>query len=265
MIISGKEKCLKRWRRYGKNKQGGFMKEETVIPKMRTETRVVKIVFELKKDLQEDEVVCEHCHGTGLEISNNIYGIQGDVTHVGVRFPYKHQSINYCRFCYNGIQRKCPSCGSLRGKMNGECSCGCSERERQEQWKKEDNEKWERAEKVSIEQAWKDYDCLYIDDIDKYVFDDGELDDLIEDYELENPRIFVTTKTGIEICAADIIADACEYLHEDADEQCNTEELQVILDEWCKKQDGTTTYLPNRKIGVIRTQGTQIPDKEDSR
>jgi len=41
--------------------------KETVIPKIRQETRRVKIVFELKKDLQEDELICEHCHGTGLE------------------------------------------------------------------------------------------------------------------------------------------------------------------------------------------------------
>lgn len=68
------------------------MEQETIIPAIRQETRRVKISFALKKDLQDDEVVCENCHGTGLDIADNVYGIRGDTTHIGVHFPYK-QSI----------------------------------------------------------------------------------------------------------------------------------------------------------------------------
>jgi len=228
--------------------------KETVIPKIREEKRRVKIVFELKKDLQEDEVICEHCHGTGLEIANNVYGISGDTTHIGVHFPYKHQSISFCRFCYNGVMKKCPSCGSLRGKQDRECPCGHAMKEREEKWKKENNERWEKAEKVPIEKIWETCKCLYVDDIDQYIFDEGELDDRIEEYELENPRIYGTIETQIKINASSIIEDACNDLHENAYDQCDAESLQNILDEWCKKQSGATSYYPNYKIGVIRAE-----------
>jgi hypothetical protein len=225
--------------------------KETVIPKVRQETRKVKIVFELKKDLQENEVICEHCHGTGLEIANNVYGIHGDTTHVGVRFPYKHQSINYCRYCYNGIMEKCPSCGSLRGKKDRECSCGKDEKLRYEKWEKENKEKWEKTSKIPIDEAWITFKCLYIDDIDRYVFNESELEDLIEDYELKNPKIFGTTEIRINLDASFIVENACDDLHEEAAEFCDTEKLQKILDDWCKEQDGTTSYSPNYKVGVI--------------
>ena len=224
--------------------------KEMVIPKIREEKRRVKIVFELKKDLQEDEVICEHCHGTGLEIADNRYGIRGDITHIGVHFPYKHQSISFCRFCYNGVMKKCPSCGSLRGKQDRECPCGRAKKERDEEWKKENDERWDRAEKIPIEKIWERCECLYIQNIDEYVFDEGELDDLIEEYELENPRIYGTTKCGINLDASDVIEMGCHHLHEDAAERCDGKELQIILDEWCKEQSGAITYYPDYKIGV---------------
>jgi len=232
--------------------------KETVIPKTREEKRRVKIVFELKKDLQEDEVICEHCHGTGLEIADNVYGIRGDTTHVGVHFPYKHQSLSFCRYCNNGVLYKCPSCGKVRSKKDCECPCQQSEKKREEEWKQKLDERWEKAEKIPIWKAWEDCDCLYVDDIDQYFFDEGELADLIEDYELENPRIYGTTKVGIEIDASSVIESACDGLHEDAMERCNSQELQKILDEWSKKQDGATTYYPNYKIGVINAKNNEV-------
>ena len=224
---------------------------ETVIPKVRQETRRVKIVFELKKDLQEDEVICEHCHGTGLEIADNRYGIRGDITHVGVRFPYKNQSLTFCRFCINGVLRKCPSCGSVCNRT-GKCPCGCDEKEREERLKKESDERWEKADKIPLEEAWS-FGCLYVDDVDRYVFNEDELDDLIEEYELENPRIYGTVELGIQIDAVDVIEGACNGLHEDAASQCDAKGLQAIIDEWGKKQTGATTYVPHYRMGVLRT------------
>jgi len=228
--------------------------KETVIPKTRQEKRRVKIVFELKKDLQEDEVICEHCHGTGLEIVDNVYGIKGDTTHIGVHFPYKHQSLSFCRFCYNGVMNKCPSCGRIRGKQDRECPCGYSEKLYEERVKRESDDRWGKAEKIPIEKVWESVDCLYVEGVDEYVFDEGELDDLIEDYELKNPRIYGTTKSGIHLDASDVIEMGCSDLHEEAGEQCDVKELQIILDEWCKEQSGAITYYPNYKIGVIRAE-----------
>jgi len=116
--------------------------------------------------------------------------------------------------------------------------------------KRESDERWEKAEKIPLEKAW-DYKCLYIEDIDQYVYDADELDDLIKEYELVNPRIYATVELGIQIDAADVIEGACDGLHEDAAEQCDAKSLQVILDEWGKKQTGATTYYPHYKVGVL--------------
>jgi len=225
--------------------------KETVIPKIREEKRRVKIVFELKKDLLEDEVICEHCHGTGLEIDDNRYGIRGDTTHIGIHFPYKHQSLRFCRFCYEGVQRKCPSCGSLRGKSDRECSCGCDEKKRNEATKQLNDERWEKAEKITLKKAWEDFKCLYVESSDSYAFFPEELEDIIEDYELDDIRIYGTTELGASIDASNVIEMACNGLHDDAMDSCDVKELQNILDEWCKEQSGALTYYPDYKIGVI--------------
>ena len=226
--------------------------KETVIPKMREETQRVKMVFELKKDLAEDMIVCNHCHGAGLEIEDNVYGIKGDTTHIGVHFPYKHQTLSFCRYCAFGVQEICPACGS-RKLRNKACPCGAADKEREERYKKESAERWEKASKIRVKSLVSPYECFYIENIDRYIFDIDELDDLIEDYELEKSelRIYVTKKTVISIDATDVAESACDGLHEDAYDECDTESLQKLLDDWCKEQTGTTTYSPNYSIGVI--------------
>ena len=229
------------------------MKEESTMPMVRRAIQLIKAVFMLEKDLQEDEVVCEHCRGTGLEIADNIYGIHGDTTHIGLHFPYKHQSLKFCRFCYNGVQRKCPNCGSLRGRSDRECPCGIGEKKRSEDWERKEKELWENAEKIPINEAWGKYRCLYVETIDQYVFDDGELDDLIEEYELDKSaiRIYATTEVQVHISAESVIEAACENLHDNADEHCDVKSLQVALNDWCDQQKGTATYYPDYCVGII--------------
>jgi hypothetical protein len=242
--------------------------KETVIPVVREETRRVKIVFELKKDLQEGEVICEHCHGTGLEIADNVYGIRGDTTHIGVCFPYKHQSLTFCKHCFNGVLKKCPTCGSLRGKnYGGGCPCGNDDKKLGEEYKRIDDERWEKAEKIPIKQAWEICDCLYVKDVDKYVFSKGELEDVLEDYgfseeefddliesereRLKNPRIYLTEKKGVLLDAGMVAELGCEDLHEGAYEACDEEGLQKLLDEWCKEQTGAITYFPDYRKAAV--------------
>ena len=68
----------------------------------------------------------------------------------------------------------------------------------------------------------------------------------------ERPRVlWVTTVEKIHIDAADVTADACEYLHEDAYDQCDIGSLQKLLDAWCKDQYGATTYFPSFKQYVL--------------
>jgi hypothetical protein len=228
------------------------MKEASAIPVVRSETRRVKMVFELKKDLTENEVVCEHCHGTGLEIADNVYGIKGDTAHVGVRFPYKHQSLTFCKHCYMGVRQKCPGCGNLC-KQPFYCSCGYFDKQKDENWKREKEEQWETAAKIPVNEAWEKYKCLYVDNVDQYVFSPEELDDLIDEYELDVPslKIYATITKHLYIDASSVIEGACEDLHEDANDCCDIKELQEILDKWCEKQTGTDTFYPSYKVGVI--------------
>jgi len=229
------------------------MKEATAIPVVRTETRRIKMVFELKKDLTEDEVVCGHCRGTGLEIADNVYGIQGDAISAKTRFPYNNQSLTVCEYCYGGVLKKCPSCGSLIGKKNYECPCGISDKKRTEAYEKKSIQRWEEAKKIPLKEAWEKYKCLYIENIDEFVFDADENEYWIEDYELNIPdlKIYATTKEMINLDAGSVIEFTCSELHEDAYDRCDIEGLQKILDKWCEEQTGTATYFPDYSVGVI--------------
>jgi len=238
------------------------MKQKSVIPKIKEETRMVKMTFELRKDLKENEVICEHCRGTGLEIADNVYGIRGDTTHIGIYFPYKRQSLTFCRHCYNGILRKCPECGSLLNKQIYECACGYHTRKRHAEWEKKDLEKWDKSEKITEKEAFEKFNCLYIGNLDRYIYDKDDLETAIEDceeYEI-NPsklRIYGTKEIKISLDADSIAESACDELHEDAYEYCDIKGLQEILDKWCKEQTDTATYYPDYKIGV-RMEDKQI-------
>lgn len=87
----------------------------------------------LVKDLSEDEEICPVCHGTGVKLANNIYGLQNEPTRSdGVFFPYKHQSLVRCNNCYNGIVHKCKYCGKLLDKDTLECDCEKAREEKEQ-------------------------------------------------------------------------------------------------------------------------------------
>ena len=50
----------------------------------------------LIKDLHDNEEICPVCHGTGLRIEDNPYGLSDDPDKRAGQFPYKHQSIRFC-------------------------------------------------------------------------------------------------------------------------------------------------------------------------
>ena len=230
------------------------MNKETIIPIVRREVKRVKFVVTLEKDLQDSEVICTHCHGTGLAICDNMYGIKGDTTHIGIRFPFKHQAMTFCAHCYNGVLKKCPFCGKAIGRSDRECKCEGAAEERQKIQFKKDNEKWEKAAKISETEAWNKYRCLYIANIDEYVFDPQEIEDRIEEYELNKSelRIYATKEYRLSADASNVVKSACEELHEDAYDNCDIDSLQKLLDEWCEKQTGTTSFSPDYTIGVIK-------------
>ncbi len=205
----------------------------------------------LIKNLTEHERICPVCYGLGMRIEDNIYGIKGDTSEAGrkCRFPYEHQALSFCRSCYNGVQSLCPYCGQPY-KNQAYLHCDC------EGQKKADEEKrineWNEKVANAVEINEKDVNTmLYCEEFDEYY---DTVDDFFDDYycnyaddDNRPERLWVTSVEKISIDAANVIEDACTNLHDDAYEQCDEASLQELLDDWCRKQTGTTTYYPRYK------------------
>lgn len=212
----------------------------------------------LNKDLQENERICPVCHGLGMRIENNAYGIEGDTSEAGRRehFPYKHQSLSFCQSCYNGVQELCEFCGKPY-KQPGYRHCDCDEFKKVEEEKR--ITKWEETIAKAKEVCESDVNTmLYCKEWDEYY---ETVDDFFNDYiymtgkeHIDNTkpeRLWVCTVSEISLDADSIIEGACDDLNEDASENCDYESLQKLLDNWCEEQSGTTTYYPCYKEYVI--------------
>lgn len=207
----------------------------------------------LIKDLTEHERICPVCNGLGMRIADNVYGIKGDNSEAGRKylFPYEHQALSFCRNCFNGVQRLCPYCGEpYKNQAYLHCDCEGQKKVDEEEKIKKWNEKVVNA--ISVEE--KDINTmLYCEEFDTYY---ETVDDFFDDYACnyddmdvyDKPeRLWVTSAQKIFVDASDIIENACEDLHEDARDNISDEDikqLQSFLDNWCKKQIGTTTYYP---------------------
>lgn len=210
----------------------------------------------LQKDLMDNEEICPICHGLGVVLDNNIYGIKGDTSEAAKRshFPYNHQAIKFCPNCYNGVIRLCEYCGKMLPRGRLKCDC--------EQQKAKDKEEVRIKYQKTIEKA-KEVDIklvstyLYDENTDHYF---SEIEDFIDAYkndiDFENyeemlanlPEVlWVCSEKDISMDADNILEDACSDLHEDVASAISSEdvkELQKFLDEWCKKQSGTKTLYP---------------------
>ncbi len=218
------------------------------------------------KDLQEDEEICPVCHGTGLELVDNEYGLKGDTEyHNGKMWPYKHQSIVSCRNCYGGVVKKCKYCGKLLNRHTYECNCEESHKARAQADKlKRDKEEQERFNKAQIIEPdspiVQQFGMLYSE---CYGYNEGYFADWEEFFDywdsnyVDNDKrpqyVWSTTSTQIGFDADSMIEEACQDLHEEAEDQINLsdrKELQNLLDKWASKQTGTTTYYVDYKYAI---------------
>jgi len=226
---------------------------------IRTEQIDVSFNLKLQKDLQEHEVICSHCGGIGLQVDDNPFGLKEENSKI--HFPYKQQTIVSCRHCYNGVQSKCLHCEKILSRGTSRCDCKQSNLERlQEQYEK-DVETWNKAKKISYEQATNDFIMIYIDNYDKYIIVE-ELEEWIEDKESEADqsicreelRVYGTQLIELSMDASDILENAFSDLHEDTMDNISDDdqkELQVLLDQWCEENKaGTTTYYADFSVGI---------------
>lgn len=201
----------------------------------------------LVKDLQDDECICPHCNGLGMVIRNNIYGIKGDNSETvrTNRFPYRHQALSFCPHCYNGVQKICLHCGKpypVRGYYR--CNCDGYQQQERDKAAKKYQETILNAKEV-LESSVQT--MLYCEENDEYYDSTDDFFDAYNDEDFgKRPTIlWVCSTESISLDAYDIVSMACENLHEDAAERCETKALQNMLDSWCKEQTGTTTYYPD--------------------
>lgn len=211
----------------------------------------------LIKDLQENERICPVCHGLGMRIVDNIYGIKGDTSEAARHkmFPYKKQSLSFCGSCYNGVQELCEYCGKpFKQQDHHHCDCEgfkkAEEARRIKKWK-EIVAKAREIQEADVTtmlycEEWNQYYDTMVD-----FFDDYECNYNDEQIYTSPERLWVCSATKISLDADSIIESACDELHEDAKENCDGNALQKLLDGWCKEQSGTTTYHPCYKEYVM--------------
>lgn len=218
----------------------------------------------LIKDLHGNEEICDVCHGTGIIIEDNVYGLSDDPNRrIGI-FPYKHQSFTFCRNCYNGIIHRCKLCGEIirpRGFLKHDCEKQ-KELDRIETAQKE-KEMWDKAEELP-EEKLGDYNYFYsqyygynegyfsdFDEFFEYWHDNEEYTTITKD---ERPKfVWVTDSIKMNLDADDIVSNVTEELYEDAFYDISSEDmkhLQDFLDEWCKTCGVSDTYYESHKYKV---------------
>lgn len=177
----------------------------------------------LIKDLHDNEEICPVCHGTGLRIEDNPYGLSDDPDKRAGQFPYKHQSIRFCPNCYNGVVRFCPDCGKQIPRCRTLCDCDAVVQRRQQEENRKEKERLEKAEKHEPDALGS---LFTMAQSDFYPHNEGYFscwedffDSWNEDCEefTEKPLyVWGTEEVEMSFDASSIVSDACEDMYEDA-------------------------------------------------
>lgn len=208
----------------------------------------------LRKDLHDNEEICPYCHGTGLVIRDNPYGLSDDPNKQLGSFPYTHQSVTFCPHCYNGIIHRCDKCGDIiqKGFLKHDCKAQREEKEKEYiQKRKQALNNAPFATPEILENSLFFYS-------DNYGENDGYFEEWEEFFEYwyeyydgeERPEyVWATEPIEISLDASDIVSSATEDLYEDAYDDVSTQsikELQDYLDNWCKTCGVRTTYIESK-------------------
>lgn len=213
----------------------------------------------LHKDLHDDEEICVFCHGTGLVIRDNPYGLSNDPNRTTEMFPYKHQAISFCPNCYNGIVHKCKLCGQILPRGTSKCNC---EKQREIDRLERERKAAEALENAPIapQEVAESCACFYSDCYphnEGYFLDWESFFDAWECYhEPDDDRpeyVWITESVDMHIDAYSIVESATEDLYEDAASDIPDEkikQLQKYLNDWCKSCGVGKTYYESHKYKV---------------
>ena len=108
-----------------------------------------------------------------------------------------------------------------------------------------------RMDDAAIVETWDGW--VYADGIGREYFEDvdGIYEAAAED-DVEVPEFaFCCSERKLHIDASNVLENALDDHHEDAYDKCDVDELQELLDTYCKKQN-VTTYYPDysKKVRV---------------
>lgn len=208
----------------------------------------------LIKDLQENEIICPVCYGTGLAIDDNVYGLRNNPDK-SQHFPYKHQSVISCRNCYNGVLKVCKHCGKHLNRNEYRCECYGAKAERQKKQDEKEQEYFEKATKLTLEEYQEKYpDNMIVYGDEFYADIDTLLEDLYYDYDesFEFPKyVWGTKKIRAEIDADSAIERTLEDTYEDAN-FCDKaeEELFDFIKQWNEKH-GLDYYIESNIVVLL--------------
>ena len=203
----------------------------------------------LKKDLIQcedyNEEICPTCHGTGVTIHDNPYGLFEQAG--PVRFPYVQQSIGFCPDCYNGVVKRCLHCGKIipKGRLKCECRIPAERQKKEEEHRKMIDElRWATPEE-SVQDMYYSPEYPYNEGYFE-TFEDF-FDAWYDNHSPEDAKpecCFPTHKCSMTLDMEGIVADACDELYEDAfDDVGNIKELQDLVDAWIKKNGPGDSFL----------------------
>jgi len=218
----------------------------------------------LRKDLHDNEEICANCHGTGLTVIDNRYGLSDDPDKKTGVFPYTHQSFSFCRHCFHGVVRRCEYCGEIlpKGYLKHNCQ------QQKEVDKIESDAKaldvYEQAKKLTVDEYEAQYPGNMVYYEGSFFSDVNELlDSLWGEYDgkFENmpDYCYGTVRETIRLDADNILTYVeenaeCEDLEFDSQ---GYEELKSFLEEWNNKYERDYFY-DDETIVVLIPEGFKV-------
>lgn len=219
----------------------------------------------LTKDLHDNEAICPKCHGTGMRLTDNPYGLSNDPDRrIGPgMFPYKHQSIIFCDNCYNGVVRICPDCGKQLPRSKLTCNCAAANARKYEERRKKYQQTLDAAEKHEPNALGTTFQMCYSDYLTSHnegYF--GDWEEFFENWEMcwgkDEPRerpqyVWGTDPLPLTLDAHNILESATEDLYEGAMDDigdAGIAALQQLLNEWKAKYGCGDTYYQTNKHAV---------------
>ena len=221
---------------------------------------ILKLVnANLRKDLHDNEEICQHCQGTGMVVVNNRYGLSDDPDKSHGYFPYNHQAISFCPHCYNGVVHRCQLCGNLIKRSRTKCNCDAQKELDQQEENRKAKEILDNAP-IAPKEVEETMECFFSeyygynegyffdwDEFFEYWFDTYRPDDVKPEF------VWITEPVEMSIDISNIIESATDDLYEDAADDITSEarkELQDFIDGWCKRCGVGTTYYESHKYKV---------------